>query len=144
MTPLIMNLRDMLVFVFDKVPTTNEFPSSKSVIFISLIICSWHRYAPIPSGKKGKVSERTLRKDTESFRKTFGKVRKEFGKNSDSDCFRTLCDFTSEFFPNVPWTKCFRRFPISFRTSHHRIHSERFRIFSEVSHYVGSNFFLKL
>ena len=33
-----------------------------------------------------------FRKDTESIRKTCGKVRKEFGKNSDTDCFRTLCE----------------------------------------------------
>ena len=32
----------------------------------------------VPSGTKGKVSERTVRKDTESFRKGKERVRKEF------------------------------------------------------------------
>ena len=63
-----------------------------------------------PSGNKGKVSERTLRKDTESFRKTFGKVRKEFGKNSDSDCFRTLCELCFRILSECPMNEVF---PIS-------------------------------
>ena len=92
-----------------------------------------------PSGKKGKVSERTLRKDTESF-------RKEFGKNSDSDCFRILCELcfrflsecpmnevfptVSDFFPNVPPPNSFRTFPNFFRS----VPLRRFRFLSK---YIG-------
>ena len=87
-----------------------------------------------------------LRKDTESFRKTFGKLRKEFGKNSDSDCFRILCELcfrflsecpmnevfptVSDFFPNVPPPNSFRTFPNFFRS----IPLRRFQFLSE---YIG-------
>ena len=74
-------------------------------------------------------------------RKGFGKNSSErygkFSENIRKGKERVRKEFWFRLFPNSMWTLL----PISFRMSLHLILSERFRIFSEVSHYVGSDFF---